>query len=432
MRSTLIPLVISLGLVPFAGFAQPQRAAIASSDVLSQISMFNYQGKSSLELRPTPIVSTGGGDVDVDYRDGNARIDVKVKDLPPPSKLGPYTCYVLWALTPDGRAANQGVLGDVEGGKAKLDTQYSASQFALIVTAEPHFAVSAPSNMIVLYNVGGKVRGAETKVRSLTEQSDYSHLTPIAVSKTKPPEVVEAEYSIAIAAAAGADKYAATQYSGAQQKLAAAETAASASKSSDRKQAPALARAAVIAGEDARREAMTGKAAADAAAAQAAAAKLAAETASADAAIKAQAAARQDLLKRLNQALPTRETDRGLVSEIGGVQFATGTADLNSTAREGLARLAGIVASYPDLKFKIEGHTDNVGSDETNSVLSLRRAISVRDYLIGQRVAASNIDAEGLGSAHPIADNESADGRARNRRVEIVISGASLAAAAGH
>jgi outer membrane protein OmpA-like peptidoglycan-associated protein len=429
MRSTRIALVVALGLVPFAAGAQ-QRAAIASSDVLSQISMFNYQGKSSLELRPTPIVSTGGGDVDVDYKDGNARIDVKVKDLPPPSKLGPYTCYVLWTLTPDGRAANQGVLGDVEGGKAKLNTQYSASQFALIVTAEPHFAVTAPSNMIVLYNVGSKVRGTETKVTSLVERSDYSNLKPIAVSKTKPPEVVAAEYSVALAAAAGADKYAANLYSGAQQKLTAAETAASGGKNADRKQAPALARTAVIAGEDARREAMTGKATAEAAAAQAVAAKAAADAAAlaatADAASKARVAAAQDLLRRLNQALPTRETDRGLVSEIGGVQFATGTAELNSAARESLARFSGIVASYPDLKFKIEGHTDNVGSDENNNVLSLRRAIAVRDYLIGQRVAASSIDAEGLGSTHPIADNETADGRARNRRVEIVITGGPL------
>ena len=426
MRPIRIAFVVALGLVPLAAVAQQQRAAIASSDVLSQISMFNYQGKSSLELRPTPIVSTGGGQVDVDYKDGNARIEVTVKDLPPPSKLGPYTTYVLWALTPDGRAANQGVLGDIEGGKAKLDTQYSVSQFALIVTAEPHFAVTAPSNMIVLYNVPSKVRATESKVTSLTERSDYSRLAPIAVSKTKPPEVVAAEYSVAIAAAVGADKYATNLYSGAQQKLTAAQTAASASKNADRKQAPALARMAVIAGEDARREAMTGKAAAETATAQAVAAKAAADAAAiaatADAAAKARATAAQDLLRRLNQALPTGETDRGLVSEIGGVQFSTGTAELNSAARENLARFSGIVASYPDLKFKIEGHTDNVGSAENNNVLSLRRAIAVRDYLIGQHVAASNIDADGLGSTHPIADNETADGRARNRRVEIILT----------
>jgi outer membrane protein OmpA-like peptidoglycan-associated protein len=430
MRTVRIAFVFALGVAPFTAFAQ-QRAAIASSDVLSQISMFNFQGKSSLELRPTPIVSDGGGDVDVNYKDGNARIEVKVKDMPPPTKLGPYTCYVLWALTPDGRAANQGVLGDIDGGKAKLDTQYGASQFALIVTAEPHFAVTAPSNMIVLYNTGDKVKGTETKVTSLVERSDYSHLTPIAVSKTKPPEVVAAEYSVAIAAAAGADKYAATQYSGAQQKLASAEAAAS-GKGSEHKQAPALARAAVIAGEDARREAITGKAAADAAAAQAAAAKVAADKASADAAIKAKAAAKQDLLARLNQALPTRETDRGLVSEIGGVQFATGTANLSTAARESLARFAGIVASYPDLKFAVEGHTDSTGSDQTNQELSTKRAIAVRDYLIGQHVAASSIDAQGLGSTHPVADNATAEGRAHNRRVEIVLSGGPLAVAANN
>jgi outer membrane protein OmpA-like peptidoglycan-associated protein len=186
----------------------------------------------------------------------------------------------------------------------------------------------------------------------------------------------------------------------------------------------------VVAGEDARREAMTGKATADAAAAQAAAAKAAAEAASADAAIKAKAAAKQDLLTRLNQALPTKETDRGLVSEIGGVQFATGTADLSPAARESLARFAGIVASYPGLKFSVEGHTDSTGSAQTNQELSTKRAIAVRDYLIGQRVTASDIDAEGLGSTHPVADNGTADGRAHNRRVEIVLSGGPLAVAA--
>ncbi len=131
-------------------------------------------------------------------------------------------------------------------------------------------------------------------------------------------------------------------------------------------------------------------------------------------------------MTRLNQALPTEETDRGLVSQIGGVQFATGTANLSPKARESLARFAGIVASYPGLEFKVEGHTDSTGSDETNQELSTKRAIAVRDYLIGQRVPASSIDAEGLSSSHPIADNETADGRARNRRVEIVITGGPL------
>jgi outer membrane protein OmpA-like peptidoglycan-associated protein len=93
-----------------------------------------------------------------------------------------------------------------------------------------------------------------------------------------------------------------------------------------------------------------------------------------------------------------------------------------------LARFAGIVASYPALRFNVEGHTDNTGSVETNRELSLRRAIAVRDYLIGQGVAASAIDVDGFGPSMPIADNATADGRARNRRVEIVLSGGPLEA----
>ena len=112
-----------------------------------------------------------------------------------------------------------------------------------------------------------------------------------------------------------------------------------------------------------------------------------------------------------------------MVSEIGGVQFATGTSNLRTAAREGLARFAGIVASYPGLRFTVEGHTDNTGSVATNNELSLRRAIAVRDYLIGQNVAASSIDVDGLGPSRPIADNASAEGRTRNRRVEIIVSG---------
>jgi outer membrane protein OmpA-like peptidoglycan-associated protein len=105
------------------------------------------------------------------------------------------------------------------------------------------------------------------------------------------------------------------------------------------------------------------------------------------------------------------------------VQFATGAASLNTGAREALARFAGIVGVYPSLRFKVEGHTDSVGSYESNRALSLRRALTVRDYLISQGVAASTIDVEGLGPDRPVADNISAEGRARNRRVEIILTG---------
>ena len=432
MKYIRVAFIALLSIAPAMAFAQAGRSAIASSDIMSQISMFNYQAgpKSDLVFRGTPIAAMAQGKAEVEYESGNAKISVDVKDLPVPTSLGPYTTYVLWALTPDGRAANQGVIAGAEGDKGELKTQYGASQFALIITAEPHFAVTAPSNMIVLYNVADNVKGQESKVTSLVERSDYSNLTAVKIDqKTNPVDLVQARYAVAIAAAVGAQQYAAQPFGTAQQKLAAAEKALT-GKSADRKTAPSLAREAVTAGEDARRAAIVGKSAAEEAAksqaAAAAAAASAAKAATAEAEAKSAAAARADLLSRLNAVLPTRETDRGLVSEIGGVQFATGTADLSGPARESLARFSGIVASYPDLRFTIEGHTDSTGSVAANNELSLKRAITVRDYLIGQHIAASSIDAQGLGSSQPIADNQTADGRARNRRVEIVISGGML------
>lgn len=456
---TAVVTVSLLVIVPVLAWAQAveRSTAIASSDVLSRIPMFNFREKrkSDLILRPTPILATGEGKVKVKYDDGNAQISAEVKRLPPPTTLGPYTTYMLWALTPDGRFTNEGVLTGAEGGSGSLETEHGASQFALIVTAEPHFGVSAPSTMVALYNIAEDVKGQESKVTTLTERADYSGLTPIAIdSKKRPVAVVQAEYALAIARTAGAEQYAGELYATARRKLTAAKAAWSSRRRSERKAAPSLAREAVIAGEDARRAAMLAesateaKAARQAAAAEAAAAErkraaaaaaeaqrraeaaaqAAAEAAARAAAAKAKEAARADLLNRLDSVLPTHESDRGLISEIGGVQFATGTAELGVPARESLARFSGVVASYPGLTFVIEGHTDNVGSDATNNELSLRRAISVRDYLIGQGVAASRIDVRGLGSSHPIADNATAGGRARNRRVEIVISGGLLTA----
>jgi len=399
------------------------------------------------------VISSGEGEAEVIYRDGNAQIAVKVKDMPPPTSLGPYTTYVLWALTPDGRATNQGVLTGPEGRKGELETQHAASQFALIVTAEPHFAVSAPSTMIVMYNIPNRVRAVETKIASLFERADYSKLAPIDAGE-RPIELVQAEYSVAIATAAGAEQFVPNHLNAAQAKLVAAQTGWASKRRADRRGVPDIAREAVIAGEDARRAALVArveydaKMERDAAAAAAAdaerqraamaaeeaarvaqmAAEQAARTAAAEAEQRMRAQAKAELLNRLSSVLPTRETERGLVSEIGGVQFATGTANLNSPARESLARFSGIVASYPDLRFRIEGHTDNVGTYDMNQELSLRRAISVRDYLIGLGVAPNNIDVEGYGPSRPVANNESFDGRARNRRVEIVISGGMLVA----
>jgi outer membrane protein OmpA-like peptidoglycan-associated protein len=105
------------------------------------------------------------------------------------------------------------------------------------------------------------------------------------------------------------------------------------------------------------------------------------------------------------------------------VLFDTGKYDLRPAARERLAKLSGIVLAHPGLKLEIEGHTDSTGGDELNQRLSEQRAESVRQYLVGENLDASSLTAKGYGKTMPIADNLTAAGRQKNRRVEIIVSG---------
>jgi outer membrane protein OmpA-like peptidoglycan-associated protein len=132
---------------------------------------------------------------------------------------------------------------------------------------------------------------------------------------------------------------------------------------------------------------------------------------------------RQRLLEQFNRVLPTTDTPAGLVVNMADVLFATGKSDLRASAREALAKLSGIVLNYPTLQLTIEGHTDSVGSAEYNQALSEKRADAVHDYLVSQGVDASKLSAQGLGKFHPVADNSTAAGRQKNRRVEIIVSG---------
>ena len=132
---------------------------------------------------------------------------------------------------------------------------------------------------------------------------------------------------------------------------------------------------------------------------------------------------RERLLQQFNRVLPTTDTERGLVVNMGDVLFATGKADLNTDARIALAKLSGIVLNYPTLKLAIGGYTDSTGSADFNMMLSQARADSVLDYLATQGLEASMLSAQGYGMDDPVADNSTAQGRRKNRRVEIVVSG---------
>jgi outer membrane protein OmpA-like peptidoglycan-associated protein len=145
--------------------------------------------------------------------------------------------------------------------------------------------------------------------------------------------------------------------------------------------------------------------------------------AEAERARKAAEELRAQLLEQFNRIMETRDSVRGLVVTMADVLFDTGKYDLRPPTREALARLSGIALAHPGLRFEVEGHTDSTGSDELNQVLSQQRADAVRDYLIQQGLPAQGIAARGFGKTVPVADNGTAEGRQKNRRVELIVSG---------
>jgi outer membrane protein OmpA-like peptidoglycan-associated protein len=147
-------------------------------------------------------------------------------------------------------------------------------------------------------------------------------------------------------------------------------------------------------------------------------------TAEADAARTVAASAQQQAsdLQRQIDSMQARRTERGLVLTLGDVLFETGRAELKPGSVAKLDQLADFLKQYPERRVTIEGHTDNVGSEDSNIGLSQRRADAVRSYLMRMGVDPSRITSTGMGESMPVTTNETEAGRQQNRRVEIVIS----------
>jgi len=155
---------------------------------------------------------------------------------------------------------------------------------------------------------------------------------------------------------------------------------------------------------------------ADLAHAEADATRVAAADAASEAALKA-----GDMQRQID-ALQAKTTERGIVLTLGDVLFTSGRADLKAGAASNLDRLVTFLGQNPDRTVEIEGHTDNVGSDDYNQDLSQRRADSVRSFLLQRGINSTRVVASGKGEQRPVADNESEGGRQQNRRVEVIIA----------
>jgi outer membrane protein OmpA-like peptidoglycan-associated protein len=124
----------------------------------------------------------------------------------------------------------------------------------------------------------------------------------------------------------------------------------------------------------------------------------------------------------LQEIAKVKEESRGMVITLSGsVLFATGKYELLPIARQKLDEVAKALKDQGYKSILVEGHTDSIGKASDNDTLSLKRAESVRTHLVSQGIPSDKIRATGLGSSRSVADNGTAEGRANNRRVEIVV-----------
>lgn len=126
-------------------------------------------------------------------------------------------------------------------------------------------------------------------------------------------------------------------------------------------------------------------------------------------------------LTRQLENLQLRETESGVVVTLGDVLFATGQAQLVEGGRSSLEEVVDLLQTEPDKKIRVEGHTDSRGDSDANLKLSEQRAQAVREALISLGVASDRITATGMGEDFPISSNEDEAGRARNRRVDVIL-----------
>ena len=220
----------------------------------------NYQhrsGATKIDFRGTELLPNSRGEAKVESKQGYIEIEVEFDGMQPATKQGSeYLTYVLWAITPEGRTAN---LGEIllNGTKSKLDVTTELQVFGLVVTAEPYYSVTRPSDLIVMENVvradtKGKIEEIDAKYE-LLQRGQYQRLAnPLAlkIDQKLPLELYEARNSVQIARAVGAERFATETFQKAEKSLSQAE--AYQERKAGRKPVTMAAREAVQMAEDSR------------------------------------------------------------------------------------------------------------------------------------------------------------------------------------
>ncbi len=246
---------------PQAPAQQSEPVAVFKVEVVARTTKaINYRhrsGSTKIDFKGTPLLPAAKGEGTVESKQGRIDIDANFRNLAPATKYGPeYLTYVLWAITPEGRPTN---LGEIllNGTNSKISVSSELQAFGLIVTAEPYFAVTMPSDVVVLENMVrpdtlGKIDEIDAKFE-LFQRGIYSGsgLERLFVDPRVPLELFEARNALRIAKWQGADHYAPETYDKAQKLLVQAEEY-QIRKQNLKKPVAMIAREAVQTAEDAR------------------------------------------------------------------------------------------------------------------------------------------------------------------------------------
>jgi outer membrane protein OmpA-like peptidoglycan-associated protein len=231
--------------------------------VSRNVKAVNYKhrgGATKLDFAGTDLMPAANGQAKVESKKGYIEIEVEFGNLQKPTTFGnEYLTYILWAISPEGRAVNLGEVIVGDNHRSKLDVTTDLQAFALVVTAEPYYAVRQPSNVVVLENIvredtKGTIEAMNTKY-DLLERGGYIptgyKFDPVVLNTKLPLEFFEARNALRIAESEGAEQYASDSYQHAERLMNKVDEYAT-SKHIDRKAMIAVAREAVQTAEDAR------------------------------------------------------------------------------------------------------------------------------------------------------------------------------------
>jgi hypothetical protein len=248
----------SVALVPVG--SMPAYAVSETSRTVEAVDYQHRGGASDVDLAGTALLPSANGKAKVRSKRGTMEVEADFGNLQSPTTFGTeYLTYVMWAISPDGHAVNLGEVLIGDNARSKLTATTNLQAFALIVTAEPYFAVRQPSNVVVLENVvRSDTKGTPEAMNAkyeLMERGGYIptgyKFDPVVLDAKLPLEFLEARNAVRIAKSEGAEQYAGESYKHAVQSMDTADTYATEGHS-DRKQLIAKSRETVQTAEDAR------------------------------------------------------------------------------------------------------------------------------------------------------------------------------------